>query len=239
MPLNRPLLKQQAKGLIQTAQPSVLFVGALFVALSAVFSYLSSRLVGLSYETLERYLRFISEGKTEYAISVLLSARPSASAYLINIALNLVLSIVNVGFTLFILNTVRGTGAVISNLLDGFGFFWRIILLNLVVGLFIFLWSLLLIVPGIVASYRYSMATYVLLDHPDYGIMDCIRESKRITDGRKWELFQLDLSFLGWLFLGSLPYAGYLVSVWVTPYYAITHALYYERLSGHVMPEYL
>lgn len=239
MPLNRPLLKQQAKGLIQTAQPSVLLVGALFVALSAVFSYLSSRLVGLSYETLERYLHFISDGKTEYAISVLLSARPSASAYLINIALNLVLSIVSMGFTLFILNTVRGTGAAVGNLLDGFGFFWRIILLNLVVGLFILLWSLLLIVPGIVASYRYSMAGYVLLDHPDYGIMDCIRESKRITGGRKWELFQLDLSFLGWLLLGSLPYVGYLVSVWVTPYYAITHALYYERLSGHVTPEYL
>ena len=239
MPLNRPLLKQQAKGLIQTAQPSVLTTSAIFIALSAVFSILSSRLVGISYETLERYMRFISDGKTDYALSVLLSARPSTSAYLINIALEIVMSIVSVGFTLFILNTVRGTNAAVGNLLDGFGFFWRIILLNLVTALFVLLWSLLLIVPGIIASYRYSMATYVLIDHPDYGIMDCIRESKRITDGRKGELFQLDLSFLGWFLLTSLPYVGYLISVWVTPYYAITRALYYERLSGHVTPDCL
>ena len=239
MPLNRPLLKQQAKGLIRTAQPSVLTTSAIYIVLSAVFSFLSSRLVGLSYETLERYMRFIADGKTDYAISVLLSARPSTSAYLINIALEIVLSIVSVGFTLFILNTVRGANAAVGNLLDGFGFFWRIILLNLVTSLFVLLWSLLLIVPGIIAAYRYSMATFVLIDHPDYGVMDCIRESKRITTGRKAELFQLDLSFLGWALLTFLPYVGYLISVWFTPYYALTRALYYERLSGHVAPDYL
>ena len=70
--------------------------------------------------------------------------------------------------------------------------------------------------------------------------MDCIRESKSLTEGRKGELFVLDLSFLGWLLLSCLPYIGYLVSVWVTPYYALTHAMYYERFSGHVpAPEYL
>ena len=240
MELNRPLLKQQARGLIRTAQPSVLTTSAVYIMLGAVVAFLSDRLVGISYATLERYASFVQQGKLDYAVSVLSSSMPSFSAVLINLALKLVMAIVGVGFTLFILNTVRGTGAAMGNLLDGFGFFWRIILLNLLLSIFVFLWSLLLIVPGIIAAYRYSMATYVLLDHPEYGVMDCIRESKALTAGRKGELFKLDLSFLGWLFLSFLPYIGYLVSVWVTPYYALTHAMYYERFSGHVPePEYL
>ncbi len=240
MRLNRPLLKQQARGLIQTAQPSVLLTSALYIALSALVSFLSSRLVGISYAALERYTQFLQQGKVEQALSVLRGSVPTAPAVLINLMLKLVMVIVGVGFTLFILNTVRGTGAATGNLLDGFGFFWRILLLSLVESVLILLWSLLLIVPGIIAAYRYSMATYVLLDHPEYGVMDCIRESKSLTEGRKGELFVLDLSFLGWLLLSCLPYIGYLVSVWVTPYYALTHAMYYERFSGHVpAPEYL
>ena len=240
MELNRPLLKQQARGLIQTAQPSVLFTSAVYVALSAVVSFLSARLVGISYATLERYMNFVQQGKIEHALSVLSSSMPSTPAWLINAALELVMAIVGVGFTLFILNTVRGVGAATGNLLDGFGFFWKILLLNIVRSVLVFLWSLLLIVPGIIAVYRYSMSTYVLLDHPEYGIMDCIRESKALTAGRKAELFKLDLSFFGWLLLSSLPYVGYLVSVWVTPYYTLTHAMYYERYCGNVpRPEYL
>ena len=240
MELNRPLLKEQARGLIRTAQPSVLMTSAVYIALGALVSFLSARLVGISYATLERYMNFVQQGKLDYALSVLSSSMPSASAWLINAALKVVMAIVGVGYTLFILNTVRGVGAATGNLLDGFSFFWRIILLNLVLSVLVFLWSLLLIVPGIIAAYRYSLATYILIDHPEYGVMDCIRESKALTDGRKAELFKLDLSFLGWFLLSSLPYIGYLVSVWVTPYYAITHAYYYERFSGHVAaPEYI
>jgi uncharacterized membrane protein len=239
MELNRLLLKQQARGLLQSARPSVLTAGAIYVALGAVISFLSSRLVGISYETMERYARFVSQGNLDYALSVLSSARPSTGAWLINLSLQLAITIVGAGFTLFILNTVRGTGAALENLLDGFAIFWRVLLLNLVEGFFILLWGLLLVVPGIIAAYRYSMALYVLLDHPEYGIMDCLRESKAITAGHKMELFKLDLSFLGWGLLTAAPYVGYLVSVFVTPYYAITHAFYYERLSGHVaQPEY-
>ena len=235
MELNRPLLKQQAKGLLRTAQPSPLVAAAVFIALSALFSFLSSRLVGVSYETLDRASRFVIQGNNEYAMNVLLSARPSPGAYAVNLLLELTLDVVRVGFLLFALNTVRGTGAVLGNLLDGFGQLWRVLLLQIVSSVLIFLWSLLLVVPGIIAAYRYSLAFYILLDHPEYGVMDCLRESRRITTGRKMELFKLDLSFLGWWLLSALPYVGFLVSVWLTPYYTITIALYYERFSGHVV----
>lgn len=60
--------------------------------------------------------------------------------------------------------------------------------------------------------------------------MQCIRESKRMMDGHKWELFGLDVSFIGWWFLGALPGVGYLVQVWTRPYFGLTYALYYEQL---------
>ena len=98
-------------------------------------------------------------------------------------------------------------------------------------GLFVFLWSLLLIVPGIIAAYRYRMAPFLLLTHPEYGIMDCIRESKSRMAGYKMAFFLLDLSFLGWELLTLVPILGWAVSVWVKPYRQSTELLYCMQIS--------
>jgi len=110
--------------------------------------------------------------------------------------------------------------------MDGFQHFLKIIGLNIVSGIFVFLWSLLFVIPGIVASYRYRQALYLLLDHPEMGIMECIRESKRLMRGHKAELFVLDLSFIGWALLSIIPF----VSVYTLPYTESTYALYYDQL---------
>ena len=81
--------------------------------------------------------------------------------------------------------------------------------------LFVALWSLLFLIPGIVKSYAYSMAYYVKLDHPDYGWKACIDESRRLMNGHKWEKFVLDLSFLGWILVGVLCLG--VGTLWVTP----------------------
>lgn len=234
MQFNRPMLKAQARGLIATAVPRVLYASLIYTLLSALVSYLSTRLVGVSMDVVNRLSQYLSEGRYDYALRLYESIRPSPAAWLIDLALQLAITVVSAGFILFLLNTVRGTGAVYANLLDGFGMFFRVILLEIVTAVLVTLWSLLLVVPGIIAAYRYSMALYILLDHPEYGVMDCIRESKRITQGYKWELFILDLSFLGWALLAGLPVAGWLVQLWFTPYISLTRILYYERLSGHV-----
>ena len=77
-------------------------------------------------------------------------------------------------------------------------------LIGLMTSLFTFLWSLLFVIPGIVKAYAYSMAYYIKLDHPDYGWNACITASRQMMDGHKWEKFVLDLSFLGWIIVGSL-----------------------------------
>lgn len=96
--------------------------------------------------------------------------------------------------------------------------------------LFVALWSLLFLIPGIVKSYAYSMAYYVKLDHPDYGWKACIDESRRLMNGHKWEKFVLDLSFLGWILVGVLCLG--VGTLWVTPYMAATEAQFYEYVRS-------
>jgi uncharacterized membrane protein len=90
---------------------------------------------------------------------------------------------------------------------NGFEYYLKTLGLALVIGMFVFLWSLLLIIPGIVACFRYSQAFFILADDPTKGIMQCINESKERMEGNKGSLFVLNLSFIGWLILAALPSA--------------------------------
>lgn len=90
-------------------------------------------------------------------------------------------------------------------LLEGFSHFGRTFILMFVMGVKIFLWSLLFLIPGIIASFRYSQAFYVMVDHPEYTANQCLQESSRIMVGNKFKFFCLNLSFLGWNILAALP----------------------------------
>lgn len=224
-------LKATASDLCKTSRPSLLVVGLIYALLTIVMSTLSSRVMsaGITISDADRFLNAFYSGNYETAYALLDRVRPSGGSYLVDWALRLVMMIVSAGFTMFVLNTIRNTGAVYGNLLDGFGMAGRIILLNLLEGLLVFLWSLLLIVPGIIAAYRYSQAIYILLDHPEKSVPECIRESKELMNGRKGELFSLDLSLIGWALLGAfIPFA----TVWTAPYIRTIHALYHMELTG-------
>lgn len=233
--MNGSELKLRARTYMTQAKPRPVLVGIVYFALSAVFAYLSSRIlgVGLTQENLAQYMEHVMNGNYEYAVEYLARVSPSSTAYLLEFLLNAVMTIVSVGFMIFLLNTVRGVGACMENLLDGFAFFWKIILISILEGILIALWSLLLVVPGIIAAYRYRMAYYILIDHPEYSPLQCIRESKKMMRGHKWELFGLDFSFIGWWFLGVMPIVGYLVQIWTKPYFGLTYALYYEGLGAN------
>ena len=86
----------------------------------------------------------------------------------------------------------------------GFEHIFKAIILNILVSVFVILWSFLLIVPGIVAFYRYKMAFYILAESPDLAPIDAIRISKKMTNGRKLDLFLFDLSFIQWKKMGVL-----------------------------------
>lgn len=102
--------------------------------------------------------------------------------------------------------------------------------LNLLTGLYISLWSLLFVIPGIVAGYRYAMASFILQENPGMTASEAISASKRMMDGHKWQLFCLDFSFFGWNILCIFTLGiGYL---FLNPYMSAAHAAFYRDLSG-------
>jgi uncharacterized membrane protein len=108
--------------------------------------------------------------------------------------------------------------------------FWKGFVMQFMTGLFIFLWTLLFIIPGIIAAYRYSMTSYILLENPDMPVMDAIRRSKEMMDGNKGRLFCLDISFIGWWLLCILTCGlGFL---WLYPYMNAATVAFYNEVSG-------
>ena len=101
---------------------------------------------------------------------------------------------------------------------------------TLLVSLYTFLWSLLFIIPGIVKSYSYAMTPYILLDRPELSATEAIKESEKMMNGHKMDLFILELSFIGWIFLSVLT-CGVLI-LYVEPYMAATKTAFYLELKG-------
>lgn len=98
------------------------------------------------------------------------------------------------------------------------------------VGLFTFLWSLLLIVPGIIKACAYSQAMYILAENPGISPMEAINRSKEMMQGHKMEYFLLVLSFFGWALLA--PFTLGILYIWLLPYMQATMANYYRSLKG-------
>ncbi len=95
-------------------------------------------------------------------------------------------------------------------------------------NLFIFLWSLLFIIPGIIKSYEYRMVPYILSENPDMPWRRALELSREMTRNEKFEIFVLDLSFLGWIFLGLL--ACFIGLLFVQPYIDATDAQLYSKM---------
>lgn len=111
---------------------------------------------------------------------------------------------VSIGHNRFCLKLVDGEQARFEDLFSGFDIFGNAFVLNLLITLKVLAWSLLFVIPGIVAAYRYSMATYILTENPNMQATEAIERSKALMDGRKGDLFRLDLSFIGWALLAVL-----------------------------------
>ena len=232
MIIDRTAVKLQAKQLIRESQPSMLTAALLYTLLTALIGWLSLRLTGVDTNTMNEMLQLASEGNSEAVMEMMTKATPSAGASLIDSLLRLAMAVVGVGFSLFVMNSARRSQPAIGNLLDGFGMFPRVLFLIILQIVLIFLWSLLLVIPGIIAAYRYSFAVYVMIDHPEMSAMDCLRESKRLTTGYKRQLFLLDLSFIFWFLLTMIPIVGYIAQVYVTPYMESARVLYYEQIRA-------
>jgi len=113
----------------------------------------------------------------------------------------------------------------------GCGYYKNIVLTMFLSDLYVFLWSLLLIIPGIVKGYEYRMVPYLLADDPSLSKDEAFVKSKEMMAGQKWAAFVLDLSFIGWFILSGLT-CGLLAIFYVNPYYYQTCANLYVALNG-------
>ena len=240
--LDRAALKCEAKDLIRTARVSPIKMTLLLLAISLVLDLLDTALT---------YLTGSIVGVAFLSISF------------VGILITLISQVLSAGYCCYCLGIHRREEMPYESLFDSFAFAGRVIALVIVKGIFILLWSLLLVIPGIIAAYRYSFAMWNLCQDPTIGVMEALERSKRQTVGYKGQLFRLQLSFFGWillfgvvlgvyealviaLILDSFPaimlgsllgrLASMLAQIYFLPYYTLSECGFYLRATAPEEP---
>lgn len=116
----------------------------------------------------------------------------------------------------------------------GFGNWLHVVWGMILSTIYIFLWTLLLIIPGLIKSYSYALTPYILVEHPEMSANEAIEESMRLMDGHKFDLFYLQLSFIGWAILSILSLG--LGFFWLIPYQMTAQAAFYRDIKNEAMP---
>ena len=151
-----------------------------------------------------------------------------AAAVILAIVLYVLGSVISLGYARFNLDLIDGREPELNALFSDFYRFGTAFCARLLMSLYILLWSLLLIVPGIMAAYSYAMTPYILTDHPDMTAGEAIARSKELMAGNRWRLFCLQFSFIGWIILAALTLG--IGNLWLTPYTHAAEAAFYRNL---------
>ncbi len=139
-------------------------------------------------------------------------------------------SAIAVGYAKFNLRLLAGQSPDSGVLFSCFGQWSTAVCTRLLKSLKVFLWSLLFIIPGIVASYSYAMTDYILAEFPELSAGDAVRHSKEMMEGNRARLFCLQLSFIGWDILCLLTLG--IGNLWLTPYAQAATAAFYREVSA-------
>ena len=143
----------------------------------------------------------------------------------------LIFNPLHIGCYAFFKDNVRTHSADLNMITVGFSDYVHKFTTMLLMSIYLVLWTMLLIIPGIIKSYSYRMVPFIVQDYPELSAGEVIRKSREMMDGQKMETFKLDLSFLGWFAL-SLLTLGLVGVFWTNPYFYNTNAALYRRLNG-------
>ena len=169
------------------------------------------------------------QGK-EIVVTAIISAVAVIS--LISILLSIfVFSPLEVGGSHFFKKNLVDSNTEFSEIGKGFNNYGATVGKMLLMNIYLFLWFLLFIIPGIVKTYSYRMVPYLIKDHPELSASEVITMSRQMMNGNKWRAFLLDLSFIGWILL-SIFTLGLLNIFWTFPYMYSTSAALYRELKG-------
>lgn len=234
---NRIEIKEEAKGILRTAHVSPLLVTAIVMAITFLLDRVINLVEGGSlfytYQLNWEYLQASLTGDP-YALEMLLDTIPESTvhSFFFSTLVSLFTIVLNGGYYVYCMGIRRGAEMPVSTLLDGLGVAGKLIWCWIQLTVRVFLWTLLLVIPGIIAAYRYRFAYYNILTDDSLSAGEAIRLSCRQTTGIKGELFMLDLSFIGWSIVASLTFG--LLNIWLTPYMTLSDLGYYEDASQRV-----
>ena len=174
----------------------------------------------------------LKDNWTQAVLATLVFSLITAAAGSIPFAGLLVVCPLEFGFMLCFLRLIRGedSSEMVGDQFSVFSKYGRTLGTSLLMTLYILLWCLLFVIPGIIMSYAYAMTPYIMNDRPDLDASDCIHESRVMMKGYKWKLFCLDLSFIGWAILCIFTLGIGLL--WLQPYIEASHAKFYEELKA-------
>jgi len=180
--IDRRQMKAETNEILKTAQVSPKAMTALYLGLGVLFALVDD-LTSKGAAVVDRNLIGI----------------------FVFVMISLLNTVLGAGYTMYCMAVRRGERVEFLSLFDGFSFAGKIIALTFIQGLLVSLWTMLFIVPGIIAFYRYRFALYNLYENPNIGILEALDMSKQQTMGYKTQLFFLDMSYIGWIVLAMLP----------------------------------
>lgn len=229
---NRIDIKEESKGIIRSARVSPLLVTAIVMAVT----FLLNRVIDLveggsmlySYQLNWEYFRAVME-RDPYAVQTLLDSIPEITghSFFFSTLVSLFTIVLNGGYYVYCMGIRRGVEMPVSTLLDGLGVAGKLIWCWIQISVRVALWSMLFVIPGLIAAYRYRFAYYNLLTDSTLSAGEAIRLSCQQTAGIKMDLFVLDLSFIGWLLLSAITMS--LLDMWLTPYITLCDLAYFEE----------
>lgn len=203
---------------------------ALSIGVAAVACLLGGLLIGTSFlpniqfsPSREFSLLFPFTWQVTDTIRITIkSGLPSLAAFLIG-------GVLQLGYARFLLKQHDGKALDFSDLFSQFDRFGTGFAQNFLRTLYTFLWSLLLIVPGIIAALSYAMTPFILEEHPELTASEAIARSKALMDGHKMDLFILHLTFLGWDILCALT--ANIGNLFLNPYKNAAYAVFYREIT--------
>lgn len=236
--------KYEAKQIIRTGSPSPVLVTALYLLLTSGIGYLVDIFVA---DPFSQAVGYVLEGYDPFDVyAYVFGGRGAVIAIFVSVLLSLYNTVMSFGYDSYILRTSRGEESGYRDLLDGTGLIVKVVVLELLVSLVTLIGGVFFIIPGILLSFSYAMATFCLLDEPEISVLEAMRRSRRLMRGRRMDLFVVELSFLGWMLLaagaalvlgavlgeGAEVLAENVFHFWLTPYMSIVFAKFYNGLIG-------
>ena len=228
---DRAGIKMQAKDIMRRAEVSPYLITLILLAITFVLNKIVEMVeygsLFYSYSFTRQYLDIIASGDLN-ALDALLTAIPenTPGVFFFSTLVSLFTIVLNGGYYIYCMGIRQGLRMPFSTLAEGLGIAGKLIWCGIQTTVRIFLWSMLFVIPGIIAAYRYRFAYYNLLTDASLSAGGAIRLSCQQTQGMKGTLFVLDLSFIGWSMLASLTMG--ILNIWLTPYMTLCDLAYFE-----------